>query len=124
MKTRYRIYAVCFNKEGICISQGFNSYTKTHPIQKYFAEKVGKPDCIYLHAEIQAIIRAKDKVIDHIKIYRYSDDQRRTLDAHPCPICIEAMIAFGIKTVNYTTKNGWVYGKTPQELKDEYSKSK
>ncbi len=123
MKTRYRISALCFDKQGICISQGENAYTKSHPIQKYFAEKVGRPHNIYLHAEIHAILRAKDRQIEYINIYRYNTIGHAEL-AKPCPICIEAMIAFGIKTVNYTTKNGWVYGKTPQELKDEYSKSK
>lgn len=115
MKKRYTISALCFDKEGICISQGTNSYTKTHPLQKYFAEKVGQPAKQFLHAEIQALIRAKDQPIYEVRIYHYNV-LGYPQDGKPCPICIEAMKAFGVKKVSYTTKNGWIYGKTPEEM--------
>jgi len=115
MKKRYTISSLCFDKAGICISHGNNSYTKTHPLQKYFAEKVGQPEKQYLHAEIQALIHAKEQQVYEISIYHY-DRFGRPLDGKPCPICIEAMKAFGVKKVSYTTKNGWIYGKTPEEM--------
>ena len=125
MKKRYRILAKVFNKQHFCIGAATNSYTKSHPLQKHFAKLAEQPNKIYLHAEILALIRASanpNAKIHSIEIEQW--DMNGYKDAKPCPICIEAIIAFGIKTVNYTTKNGWVYGKTPQELKDEYSKSK
>ena len=125
MKTRYEITAFVKNKFGLIISVGLNSYIKSHPLQKFFAEKVGKPHNIYLHAEILALIRASisKEIGDTLQVQRYNTIGHPE-DAKPCPICVEAAIFFGIKKINYTTKNGWVYGKTPQELKDEYSKSK
>ena len=73
MKTRYKILATCFNKYGIPLSKGENSYKKTHPLQAYFAERVGHPQRIYLHAEILALIRAGDK-----KIYRDWETDRKS----------------------------------------------
>ena len=102
MKTRYRISALCFDKQGICISQGENAYTKSHPIQKYFAEKVGRPHNIYLHAEIQAILRAKDRQIESINIYRYNTIGHAEL-AKPCPICRTMIEQYGFKNIYYTT---------------------
>ena len=125
MKKRYEIHAIITNKNDCFMGSGYNSYKKSHPLQKFFAERVGKPQNIYLHAEILAMIRSS--IICHKKMHTLNVsrwDKNIPLDAKPCIICIEAAIFFGIKVINYTTKNGWVYGKTPQELKDEYSKSK
>jgi len=108
MKKRYQILAMCFDKKGDCISHAVNNYDKTHPLQKYFAEKVGKPECIYLHAEIAAILKAKDQQIEYISIQRWNV-MGHPEDAHPCPICMEAIRAFGVKRIQYTTKNGMIW---------------
>ena len=125
MKKRYLIYASVKDRKEVLIGVGSNSYKKTHPLQKFFAERVGKPQNIYIHAEILAMIRASGSPLKQmytLTVGRW--DNSTPQDAKPCEICVEAAIFFGIKKINYTTKNGWVYGKTPQELKDEYSKSK
>ena len=126
MKTRYEITAFVKNKFGLIISVGLNSYIKSHPLQKFFAEKVGKPHNIYLHAEVRALIIASIQTYGtpYTLTVKRVDRNNKLMDAKPCEICVEAALFFGIKKINYTTKNGWVYGKTPQELKDEYSKSK
>lgn len=117
MKKRYIILAKVKNKQGDCIGMASNSYTKSHPLQKHFAKLAGQPNKIFLHAEILALIRASAS--PHAKIHSI-EIERRTLneihDAKPCPICIEAMKAFGVKKISYTTKNGWIYGKTPEEM--------
>ena len=126
MKTRYEINATITTKHGSTITSCWNSYKKTHPLQKFFAEKVGKPHNIYLHAEVRALIIASIQTYGTpytLTVQRVDRNDKLT-DAKPCEICVEAALFFGIKKINYTTKNGWVYGKTPQELKDEYSKSK
>lgn len=111
MKTRYRILALCKDKNGNVISRGINSYSKSHPLQAYFAKKVGRPEQIYLHAEIQAILRAKEQQIDTIEIYRVNFNFTQQ-NARPCPICMEAIKAFGIKHIFYTTDTGMKeYGK-------------
>lgn len=98
MKTRYKIRAFCFDKRGRLISTGRNSYTKTHPIQKYFAEKVGKPECEFLHAEIDALLKAKGRKVYRIVVERFGKKGER-LDASPCPICQEAIKAYGVTIV-------------------------
>lgn len=105
MKSRYTIFAICYDKQDNFISKGRNSYTKSHPLQAYFAKKVGRPEQIYLHAEIQAILNAKQKQIHEIVITRA--DINGLKNARPCPICMEAIKAFGIKKITYTTDNGY-----------------
>ncbi len=107
MKQRYTIVAHCYDKRGILISSATNNYDKSHPLQKYFAERVGHNEKIYLHAEIAAILRAKDKQIHRICIYRYGANGEALL-AKPCPVCIEAIRAFNIPTITWSTKEGMV----------------
>lgn len=124
MKTRYNIQAIIRNKKGLIMSVGHNNYIKSHPLQAHFAKLAKQPNKIYLHAEIEACIRAG--LGAWIPEYPYSidierkDKQGNLRNAKPCPICVLAMEAFGIKIVNYTTDKGWVYGKTVEELKNEY----
>ena len=122
MKTRYNIFAQVRSKNKTLLAACTNSYTKSHPLQKFFAEKVGKPHNIYLHAEIRALIIASIQPHGQshtLTVSRHGKDDKM-LDAKPCIICLEAAEFFGIKRINYTTKNGWVYGKTVEELKNEY----
>lgn len=124
MKTRYRIQAFVYNKRGEFMGVGYNSYTKSHPLQAYFAKQAGIPNKIYLHAEMEALIRAG--LGTWKTTYPYSidvtskDNNGKLRNAKPCLICTLAMIAFGIKKVNYTTPEGWVYGKTPEEILEEH----
>lgn len=101
MVTKYSITAKCYDKRGRLLSTGHNSYTKTHPIQAYFAAKVGHPSRKYLHAEIAAIIKAGDKKIHRIEISRFNK-QHQQRNAKPCPICKEAIKAYGIKFISWT----------------------
>lgn len=106
-KQRYTIVAHCLDKQNNILSCAANNYDKTHPLQKYFAEKVGHNERIYLHAEIAAILRAKDRQIHRIRVYRYGKDGQLLL-AKPCPVCMEAIKAFGIKEVFYSTNEGTI----------------
>lgn len=83
------------------MSIGINSYDKTHPVQKYFAEKAGKPECEFLHAEIDAILKAKGAHIHTLVIERHNKEGQ-PLNAAPCPICQEAIKAYGIIKVRHT----------------------
>ena len=99
---RHHILAKCYDKRGHLISAAFNSYTKTHPLQLYFAKKVGHPiERCYLHAEIHAILRARGKAIHRITVERY-DAKGFPANSKPCPICQEAIKAFDIKIVEHT----------------------
>ena len=98
---KYYILAKCYDKKGRLLAAAFNSYTKTHPLQAYFARKVGHNHCEYLHAEIHAILKCRGKSIYKITTERY-DARGLPANAKPCPICQEAIKAFGIEIVEYT----------------------
>lgn len=99
---KYFINARCYDKRGKLLSVAFNSYTKTHPLQAYFAQRVNLPEKEYLHAEIAAILKAKGKKIHRIVVERFDKHGQPAL-AKPCLICNEAIKAYGIKVVEFTS---------------------
>lgn len=100
-KKRYLIRATCYDRKGRILSSAENSYTRTHPYQKQLAEQLGLYGKEFLHAEIAAILKAKDQVIHSISIERYGSEGQ-PLMAKPCPICQQALADFGIKNIFYT----------------------
>lgn len=100
-RQKYDLIARCYDKKGNLISEATNSYKKTHPIQAYFAQKVGLPMKVFLHAEIAAILKAGKRKIYRIEVERYGK-KGQPLNARPCPICEEAIKAFGIQKVSFT----------------------
>ena len=100
----HSLTAIIKDKRGNVLAIGKNSYTKTHPYQAKCAKEVGLPEKIYLHAEIAAILKAKDKQIHRIHIER-KGKKGQYLPSKPCPICQEAIKAFGIQIISYTTGN-------------------
>jgi deoxycytidylate deaminase len=81
-------------KKGKIVAVGKNSYSKTHPTQKKWADKVGHHDRIYLHAEIDALIKAKGKG-DTISIFRFVKNGYGL--AKPCPVCSLALAQTNLK---------------------------
>jgi len=100
-QTQRRIYAVVTDKKGNIISEGYNSYTKTHPKQAYYANMVDLPEKVFLHAEISALVKVRQGKPHKIYIARV-DANDNTMLAAPCPICQEAIRESGIKSVEYT----------------------
>ena len=47
--TKYVVGAFALDSRGVVISKGCNSFVKTHPMQKKYADKVGLHYKIYLH---------------------------------------------------------------------------
>lgn len=102
MKTRQHIVALCFDKRGRLLSVGKNNYTKTHPIQAKYATKAGIPQKIYLHAEIDALLKVKYGVKPHkMVIIRRSKKTGELLPSKPCPVCQQAIEDFNIKELEY-----------------------
>jgi deoxycytidylate deaminase len=102
MSKEQNITAILKDKRGYVLSIGKNSYTKTHPIQAKHAQKVGLPEKIYLHAEVDALVRCKDlSKVDNITVIRETR-HGRYLNAKPCPVCMSALKAAGIKNIFHT----------------------
>lgn len=102
-KTLQRIYALCLDKKGRLLSESPNQYEKSHPYQYQCSCIVGNEEAIYLHAEISAIIKCKDRTkIDKLVVVRVGNTGKPLL-AKPCPICQIAIKDCGIVSVEYTT---------------------
>lgn len=88
-----------YNNKIICTKT--NNYLKTHPLQAKFANLANKPKNIFLHAEIAAIIGAKNKKIKSIIISRFNK-QGQPILAKPCSICELAIKFYQIKHIYHT----------------------
>lgn len=96
------ITAIIYDKKGRILSIGKNSYVKTHPKQARHACKVGRPDKVFLHAEMDAIIRCKD-LSKAYKIFVTRISRKGLyVNAKPCPICEDAISETLIKEVEWT----------------------
>lgn len=101
-KNKPQITAVITDKRKKILSIGRNSYVKTHRWMAELAAKAGYPDRIYLHAEVDAIIRCRDLSKAHaIKTFRYNA-AGLPVNAKPCAICWSAIEQTPIKIVEYT----------------------
>ena len=103
VKNQYKIAAIITDRKGNILSIGVNSYSKTHPRQAYYADKVGKSRKIFLHAEMDALIKCKGKPYA-IYIARVNNKGEERLAA-PCTICQMAIQDAGLKEVHYTVSD-------------------
>lgn len=109
-RKKYKLVATAFSSKNRVVAVGQNDYQKSHPLQRYFAEKAGKPDAIFLHAEIAVLIKCRGVVPHSIRIVR-TDSHGNTKMARPCKICMEALSAYGINSIEYTTNDGFAHEK-------------
>lgn len=101
-RRKFDIKATIYDKRGRILSVGLNSYMKTHPWQGKLAKNVGRPEAIYLHAEIAALVKLKDWSKAHrIKVERY-DSNGNPVMAKPCEICQSALRRTGIEIIEHT----------------------
>lgn len=99
-RKKYKIIACALDKKGKVLAMRTNEYNCSHPLQKHFAVLAGKPEAIFLHAEIAALIAARKEV--HKLLIARIDKKGNPLSAKPCPICEKAIEAFGVKEIEYT----------------------
>lgn len=101
---------------GTILAKGFNT-DKTHTEQARY-NKWRYKDCgnRYLpskqHAEISAISKIKFLDIDFSRVYVYVYRELRdgTLaNSRPCPSCVAAIRALGIRHIAYTTADGYCH---------------
>ena len=94
---RYQITAIILDKKGRPLSIGKNSYTKTHPIMARESAKHGEPYKVFLHAEIDAIVRCKDmSKAARIVVMRF-DANGLPVNAKPCPICMGLLSTYNLR---------------------------
>ena len=107
--SQQRLAAICLDRKGKVLGRGVNSYTRTHPLQKHFAVLAGmSEEKSFLHAELQAVLRSRDKEIHTVFVARVLKDDTISL-ARPCAACMKALKAFGVEKVVYTiTKECYV----------------
>lgn len=97
---KYRLCAIAFDEKDNILSVGYNSYTKSHPLQASFAIKAGHHHKIYLHAEIAALVRAKQPVYRLVVVRINNDGHLR--QARPCPVCQLAIEAAGVVKIEHS----------------------
>lgn len=94
---RYQITAIILDKKGRPLSIGKNSYTKTHPIMARESAKHGEPYKVFLHAEIDAIVRCRDmSKATRIVVMRF-DANGLPVNAKPCPICMGLLSTYNLR---------------------------
>lgn len=98
---RERLYCVITDKRGRIVSEGRNSFTRTHPRQAQMAAKAGLDAKVFLHAEISAIISDKSKRGYKITVVRV-DSKGKLKYAEPCCICKLAIKQAGLKVIEYS----------------------
>ena len=103
MASTHRNYsAIIYDKRGKVLSIGKNSYVKSHPYQKMLAEKQGLDDKIFLHAEIDAILKCENLDKAHrISIFLQTKNGSYGL-AKPFKICVSAIERTNIKIISHT----------------------
>lgn len=100
--TKHNITAIIFDKRKRPIAIGKNSYVKTHPLQAKSAVAAGMPSCIYLHAEVAALVSLKDWTRAYrIVVSRVRGDGSFG-PARPCALCFNLIKKAGIKYVEHT----------------------
>ena len=97
---RFEITAFAYDKRGRLLSIGRNSYIRTHPLQAKLAKKAGRPQAIYVHAELSALLKARQQV-HKLVVVRYNKDGTPG-NAKPCEICQLAIKEFGVKHIEHT----------------------
>ena len=102
MSRQHHVTAMIYDRKGRVLSIGQNSYLKTHPLQAKHAEIAGLPEKQFLHAEVAAIVKCRDLSKAHrIFVTRYNKAGEPIL-AKPCPVCLSAIMASGIKMIEHT----------------------
>lgn len=93
------------------ISSGHNSASKRHAFQAKIDKKFFNCECAgYLHAETDALIPLIKEGADlsgaSIYVYRTMRDGSVGM-ARPCPRCMGVIKSCGIKSINYSTPDGY-----------------
>ena len=107
-----RIHIGCIIVDGKHIVATGQNTNKTHPMQKEYNKYRFHGDCRgngSLHAEMMAIL-SLPRGIDTRKLvlYTYREDRfGNTHNSRPCKACLTKIKELGIKTIHYTSDDGF-----------------
>lgn len=113
---RYHLGAIAVYKNDI-LALG-NNCCKTSPVQKHYnKERHYQTEAAFkntntLHAEVNCLNKIKMLDIDFSKVslfvYREHKNGKKAM-ARPCPACSKMIKDLGIKSIYYTTDNGFCH---------------
>lgn len=109
MRKKFLIKSTALDKKGNKLASSFNDYEKSNPWQKYLSVKVGLSEHrICLHSEVSCLLKCKasNKSVHTLIVERYDYLNKPKL-AFPCLSCQEAIKLMKVKTVLFTTENGF-----------------
>lgn len=98
---KHNVTAIAYDKRNKVLSVGSNSYVKTHPLMFKFGKKVGKPKKIYLHAELDALLKARPHQVYKLVVLRVGKSGKY-LNAKPCKICQEIIKLFNVQKIEHS----------------------
>ena len=101
---KFRHAAICLDGKGRIVSYATNS-RKTHPLQAEYARRTGKEQKVSLHAEIAALIKARED-IETVVVARINK-RGELRNSRPCPICKLALEEAGVEEVWFSTDKGF-----------------
>lgn len=101
-RQRQVVTATVYDARGRKLSEGCNSYTKTHPLMARLGHATGKKDAIYLHAEVAALLKLRKWSGPLIMVVKRSTKDGKPAIARPCPLCQRALAGFGVRSVFYS----------------------
>jgi tRNA(Arg) A34 adenosine deaminase TadA len=105
--SKKKIGAVLLRKNKV-VTTATNLDRKTHPFQAKLAKQVGLDPKIYLHAEIAALIKAKEEADTMIVARIGGHTQNELRNSCPCPICKTALEISNVKRIIYSTDEGFL----------------
>jgi len=103
-EAKFRHAAICLDKRGQIVSHATNS-RKTHPMQAEYAKRTGKEQKVSLHAEIAALIRARED-IETVVVARINK-RGELRNSRPCPICKLALEEANVQDIWFSTDKGF-----------------
>jgi len=102
--SKKKVGAILLKKNRV-IATAVNQETKSHPVQAHWAQRVGRPQKIFLHAELSALIKAREQA-DKIIVVRVGGNNYSELRmSKPCPVCSAYLRECGVKHIHYSVSN-------------------
>jgi hypothetical protein len=102
VKGQKRLWTIILDKRNRLVSESGNSYSQTHTQMFHYARRTGTPNKCYLHSEIAALLKDRNRKGCKIITGRV-DSMGKACLAAPCLACQLAIKEFtNIKSVEYS----------------------